>query len=158
MTDLRATFEKAVNPALALLPSRMDSPKARVMLAAISLQEARLIHRRQIGGPARGLWQFERGGVRGVLNHATSRPHLLAFCKALKVDPTVDEIHEMLELDDVLAAGVARLLLYTDPKPLPAIGDVDAAWQTYIWNWRPGKPHRKTWDALYVQAREIARA
>ena len=47
-----------LDPAAKLLPG-MDSAKARVMLLAIGLQESRFEHRRQIGGPARGFWQFE---------------------------------------------------------------------------------------------------
>ena len=53
-----------------------------------------------------------------------------------------------------VAAGFARLLLWTDPRPLPAIGDVKAAWQYYLRNWRPGKPHEKTWAPLYAEAME----
>jgi len=55
----------------------------------------------------------------------------------------------------VLAAGVARLLLWTDPKALPAIGDADAGWSLYLRTWRPGKPHPKTWPALYAQAMAV---
>jgi hypothetical protein len=56
----------------------------------------------------------------------------------------------------VLAAGVARLLLYTNPAPLPPVGNAEAAWLYYVNTWRPGKPHRKTWDELYALAMEIA--
>ncbi|MNL86831.1 hypothetical protein D3C87_2157110 [compost metagenome] len=52
----------------------------------------------------------------------------------------------------MLAAGVARLLLWTDPKTLPSIGDVDAAWALYLRTWRPGKPHPQTWPALHALA------
>ena len=143
----------ALNEALALLPDRMTSDAARVMLLAIGLQEGRLIHRRQIGGPARGLLQFERGGgVVGVLRHASSRDHAIALCHERGIGPNAPEVYERLEHDDVLAFGFGRLLLWTDPKPLPAIGDVQGAWDLYIRTWRPGKPHRHTWDALYAQA------
>ena len=46
------------------------------------------------------------------------------------------------------------LLLWTDPRPLPRIGEVQAAWDYYIRNWRPGKPHPKSWAPLYAQAME----
>ena len=39
--------------------------------------------------------------------------------------------------------------VYTDPKALPEIGDAQAAWDLYHRVWRPGKPHRQTWDDLY---------
>ncbi len=140
--DLKTITETAITPALALLPATMDTPAARVMLLAIGLQEGRFMHRRQIGGPARGFWQFEkgtrasRGGVWGVFLHAASRDHLATLCK----------------YDDVLAAGVARLLLWTDPKALPPVGDADAGWALYLRTWRPGKPHPQTWPDLYRQA------
>ncbi|AMG44734.1 hypothetical protein AL520_09345 [Achromobacter xylosoxidans] len=148
----------AITPALALLPAGMDTPGARVMLLAIGLQESRFVHRRQIGGPARGFWQFEkgtrasRGGVWGVFLHAASKGHLATLCKARSVACDPDAIYAALEYDDVLAAGVARLLLWTDPKALPAVGDADAGWALYLRTWRPGKPHPETWPDLYRQA------
>ena len=147
--------ERAIAPALALLPAKMTSPQAELMLLAIGLQESRLTHRRQIGGPARGLWQFERGGgVAGVLRHAASREHALIVCDARRVAPVPEQVYQRLEHDDVLAAAFARLLLYTDPARLPALGEVGASWDLYLRTWRPGKPHRHTWDALYAQALE----
>lgn len=156
--DLKAVIERAIDPALALLPARMDTPAARVMLLAIGLQESRFEHRRQIGGPARGFWQFEkgsrasRGGVWGVYLHPASKGHLAVLCKARSVACDPDAIYAALEYDDVLAAGVARLLLWTDPKALPPVGDADAGWSLYQRTWRPGRPHPQTWSALYAQA------
>ena len=156
--DLKKIIDTAVSPALALLPARMDTPGARVMLLAIGLQESRFTHRQQIGGPARGFWQFEkgtrasRGGVWGVFLHMASKGHLAVLCKARSVACDPDAIYGALEYDDVLAAGVARLLLWIDPKALPAIGDADAGWALYLRTWRPGRPHPKTWPALYGQA------
>ena len=155
---MKAVVERAIEPALALLPARMDTPASRVMLLAIGLQESRFEHRRQIGGPARGFWQFEkgsrasRGGVWGVYLHPASKGHLTVLCKARSVACDPDAIYAALEYDDVLAAGVARLLLWTDPKVLPAIGDADAGWALYLRTWRPGKPHPQTWPDLYRQA------
>lgn len=156
--DLKKIIVTGISPALALLPAAMDTQAARVMLLAIGLQESRFTHRQQIGGPARGFWQFEkgtrasRGGVWGVFLHAASKGHLAALCKARSVACEPDAIYPALEYDDVLAAGVARLLLWTDPKALPAIGDADAGWALYLRTWRPGRPHPKTWPALYAQA------
>lgn len=156
-TQIKDIYENAIVPALKLLPPKMSDKRAVVMMLAIGLQESRLIHRRQIKGPARGLWQFERGGgVRGVLNfHST---HDLAKHIALdrigKGD--ANSVYESLEHDDVLAAVFARLLLWTDPRSLPAIGDAQGAWNLYARTWRPGRPHRHTWDALYKQATDFA--
>ncbi len=156
--DLKKIIDTAVSPALALLPARMDTPGARVMLLAIGLQESRFVHRRQIGGPARGFWQFEkgtrasRGGVWGVFLHQASKDRLAALCKARSVACDPDAIYGALEYDDVLAAGVARLLLWTDPKALPPVGDADAGWALYLRTWRPGKPKPDSWPDIYRQA------
>ncbi|KZX63174.1 hypothetical protein A3710_17145 [Stutzerimonas frequens] len=147
--------ERAIAPALAMLPARMNSAAAEVQMLAIGLQESRFEHRRQIGGPARGFWQFEQGGgVRGVLRHSASREHALSVCRVRNVIATEGAVYAALEHDDVLAAAFARLLLWTDPKALPALGDEHAAWDLYLRTWRPGKPHRHTWDALYAKALE----
>src|SRR5690606_35921330 len=117
------------------------------------LQESRLTHRRQIGGPARGLWQFERnGGVRGVLEHPASRGYAVSVCKMRGVEPLPAAVYAALEHDDVLAAAFARLLLWTDPQALAEVGEIGAAWDYYLRAWRPGKPWRHTWDALYGRA------
>lgn len=146
----------AIAPALKLLPLKMSGHRAEQMLLAIGLQESRFEYRRQIGGPARGFWQFERnGGVRGVLEHPSTRALAESVCLARNVEDTADSVYGALEHDDVLAAAFARLLLWTDPQPLPAVGEVARAWDLYLRTWRPGKPHRKTWDALYAQAMEV---
>ncbi|MGE7085691.1 hypothetical protein [Achromobacter xylosoxidans] len=156
--DLKELVKRAIEPALALLPARMDTSEARCMLLAIGLQESRFVHRRQIGGPARGFWQFEkgsragRGGVWGVYLHPASKGLLAALCKARSVACDPDAIYAALEYDDVLAAGVARLLLWTDPKALPPVGDADAGWALYLRTWRPGKPKPDSWPVLYRQA------
>jgi hypothetical protein len=158
-----AAVAPAVEAALAALPSHFASDPARVIMYAIGLQESRLLHRDQIvkgkapgvKGPALGLWQFERGGgVRGVLRHPASQKLAAAAIAHLVNDNLTTErnVWLALEQDDVLAAKFARLLLWTDPRPLPPKGDASAAWNYYIRNWRPGKPHPQTWNALYRAA------
>jgi hypothetical protein len=63
-----------------------------------------------------------------------------------------------LETDDILAARLARLLLWTDPRPLPVRGDAAAGWNYYIRNWRPGKPHPQTWGAFWREAEALVYA
>lgn len=148
-----------------LLPAKLDTVKARVMLAAIGLQESRFEHRRQLvgsppqpTGPAKSFWQGEQGGgmVAGVRTHAATREMATHVYAARNVPPDNRAIWDAIEKDDVLAAALARLLLYSDPRSLPEIGDVEGAWQLYLRTWRPGKPHRATWDALHAQAvREV---
>ena len=159
----RADILPILDAALAELPARMDSPQARVLLIAIALQESRLTHRDQIvkgkkpgvKGPALGLWQFELGGgVKGVLSHPASMHHAL-------IDATGRSNRDVwlaLETDDVLAARLARLLLWTDPRPLPVRGDAAAGWNYYIRNWRPGKPHPQTWGAFWREAEALVYA
>ncbi len=144
----------AIEHGLSLLPRKMATDEARLMLYAIGLQESRFKHRKQIKGPAKGFWQFESaGGVKGVMNHSSSRKHAKAACAALSIEFNQSEIHKALEHNDALAAAFARLLLWTDPQPLPCIGEENESWDYYIRNWRPGKPHHHTWNDMYTEAR-----
>ena len=147
-----------IEPASKLLP-HMDSPKARILTLAIGFQESRFEHRRQIDGPARGFWQFEQGGgVKGVLTHKASAYDAVKVCYARGVGSSTKDVYERLEHDDILACCFARLLLWTDHRPLPMIGDVEGSWDYYIRNWQPGKPHRKTWDDMYQRAHNLMMA
>ncbi|MGH8123374.1 MAG: hypothetical protein ACREPT_11460, partial [Rudaea sp.] len=147
-----AANSSILTPTLALLPIRLDTPEARVMLLAIAMQESELIYRRQSGGPARGLWQFESEGVQGVIQHPATKAIIAAFLSAISVIGTVTNIFNMLTTDDVLACAIARLLLWTDPLPLPAVNDVDGGWQCYLRNWRPGAPRPEDWPTNHAAA------
>lgn len=149
----------ALSQALALLPPRSDTREARVLLLAIGLQESGLAARVQKvagggPGPARGLLQFERGGgVVGVLSHPASRDLALQVCTARRLASTLSSVvWDDLASDDVLAFAFGRLLLMTDPKRLPALGDQQGAWDCYSRNWKPGKPHPDSWPANYSAA------
>lgn len=150
--------QQIIPTALSLLPHRMDRPGAHEMLLAIGLQESRFEHRRQVGGPARGFWQFERNGVHGVLTHDAVRHHaegvldLMRYRHQGNLDARLDQAHAAIEHNDILACVFARLLLWTVPGPLPGQSEPDVAWDQYTWAWRPGKPHRQTWDVFYEQA------
>jgi hypothetical protein len=146
--------------AMSVLPAGMDTPRARAMLLAIGLQESRFLHRRQVNyGPARGFWQFEKGGVRGVVKHERSRGPLLEALRLLRYEHLINpptsqivSIHEAIEDNDVLACVLARLLLWTLPGALPSRYQPASAWDQYIDGWRPGKPHRSTWEVLFQEA------
>lgn len=155
----------AIHESMCLLPAKMRSREAEVMLIAIGLQESRFKYRRQLVGsppkpigPAAGFWQFEkgsaasRGGVWGVFLHESTNHHVKTLCAARGIPASPSNIWETIQTDDVLAAGIARLLLWTDPKRLPAIGKEAEAWALYLRTWRPGKPHPATWPALYADA------
>lgn len=168
MSDLLQTVnDKYISPIFDVLPKQMDTVEARLLMISIGLQESRFTTTYQkvsgnpnAKGPARGYWQFEkgtrasRGGVWGVYLHEASRYWVSELCKchSVKFDP--DFIYSAVETNPVFAAGVARCLLFTDSKKLPQVGKVQEAWDCYTRNWRPGKPHRQTWDSLYDQARK----
>ena len=140
-------------PALAILPPPMTSIRAQVMLLAVGKQESGLEHRRQIGGgPARGLWQFERAGIRGVLHHPRTAEHAKNVCWRCSNAGTTAAVYHQLESDDILACAFARLLLWTLPGSLPGRDQADEGWSQYIAAWRPGKPRREKWDKNFERA------
>ncbi len=147
-------LEHIIAPALARMPQRQNSTAARVMLLAIALQESGLNARVQRhGGPARGLWQFEAsGGVRGVLLHPQTHELARELCEAAGVEPEQGAVHRALVDDDRLACQFARLLLWTDPQPLP-VSEVPA-WDYYLRTWRPGRPRPSEWAKHWRAARD----
>lgn len=148
-----------IRPALSLLPPAMSSAEAEAFLLAIAIQESDgLRARRQyLGGPARSFWQAEEGGgFKGVLTHPATAAHARALCRTLVVPPTYTAVYVAIEFHDVLAAGFARLLLWTLPSRLPRRHEPDEAWRQYADKdtgaWRPGKPHPSKWPASWAQA------
>ncbi len=155
-----AYIAKSVIPAaLWMLPEKMDSTNARVMLMAIGMQESKFKNRRQIVGyqplaygPARGWWMFEQGGIRGVQNHKASSPIINDVLSKMEYATDANTSHFAVEHNDILACIYARLLLYTDAKPLPYPGNEEDSWTYYVENWRPGKPHKEYWRDNYQAA------
>jgi hypothetical protein len=174
--ETRTVRRSIIEPALLLLPAKMESPHAIVMLLAIGLQESKFEARRQLihktidgvktlvpEGPATSFWQMERGGgVHGVLSHEKTAKLAAALCAKRNVKATDRAAWEAIEHDDILAACLARLLLYTDPFPLPDLGDEASAWALYLRVWRPGAHARgdatqraalrKKWTGNYAGA------
>ena len=157
-------IRNAIEPAYKLLPKKMSSPEATCQLIAIALQESRLLHRRQIIntddglkplGPAMGFWQFEKmGGVVEVLTSPKTRRLATHICNMREINPTSTAVWWALSRDDVLAASFARMLLWIHKDPLPSLtADPEVAWQYYLAMWRPGKPHRPTWNKFLNEAR-----
>lgn len=136
----------------------MASHQAQVMLLAIALQESNGEHRWQVRGPARGWWQFEKmGGLAGVMRHRSTGEMAETLMGELDLTPSVDAAWEALPHSELLQAAMARLLLWTDtrPLPLPMQENEDIAWDIYRDNWRPGKPHRERWAAAWKRARDV---
>lgn len=158
MIDLPSTplivLTKVIAPAASLLPQQLDTPKARVLWLAVAGQESDWASRVQEGGgPAHGLWQFEKGGgVHGVLTHPSSESMAKDVCRARAVAPNDSAVYAAIMQDDILAAAFARLLLYTDPRPLPEVGNVTASWDYYERNWQPGRPRPERWRNAYTKA------
>lgn len=156
---MKHTLETIIRPALAHLASQYQPPRsgtfaarpAEAMLLAIAKQESDLTHRWQVidrrrpdvKGPARGLWQMERGGgVKGVLTHSSSAVMAHKMCRERGVDGNNQTaVWVALETDDILAAMLARLLLWTDWRSLPTDSSPAAAaraFEIYEFVWRPG--------------------
>lgn len=156
---LDEVMAKAIEPAYAILPMKMASVEATCLLLTIGLQESLFQYRRQMNnGPAKGFWQFEKGGgVRGVLEHPATCAHARKMCEERGTPFDRTAVWNALEYDDVLAAGFARLNLWWAPGALPGVGAEhdDEAWRLYAdVTWRPGKPHPEKW----VGNRNAARA
>lgn len=134
------------------------TPPATRLLLAIAAQESNCAHRYQIieygglPGAARGWFQFEAGGVKGVITNPQSQRRARAVCEAYHVEFYAPSIWRALEGHDALAVAFARLLLWSDPAPLPS--DEDAAWDYYKRNWRPGQPFRNRWSRSWAEAVE----
>ena len=151
---------QSIDEALLLLPKKMRKPEQRHTilknLLAINLQEDpkrygyQVVRRTEYTleqnyidnpkwakGPARGVYQFEqKGGVRGVMRHRATHSYSEDLSEELGVLYDEKSIWLALEKNLVLASGFARLLLWTDPKPLS--DKPELAFETYKRVWRAG--------------------
>lgn len=160
MKSPAAFLDTVIRPGLRLLETIGGPPPSNAaerLLLAIALQETGLKHRYQVlssgaPGAARGWWQFERGGgVIGVLSHPATKSLAATLCRACDVEPDAAAVWRAIEGHDLLAAGLARLLVFTDPHPLPTTEH--AAWQLYADRlWRPGRPHADRWPQSWAAA------
>lgn len=134
-----------------------------VATMSIAGQESAWQHRRQIGigqyhpqsVGARGYWQCEStwGGPVAINDVMQKCPQqLAAVCARLEIPGDELTLYEAIAWNDTLACAIARLLLWADPRPLPAVGDRAGMWQYYLDNWRPGTPHPGTWPDRYATA------
>jgi hypothetical protein len=149
---LSEVLQEAIVPALIKLPRKFNSKEAQLLMLAIGNQESRYRVRLQVNGPAHGFWQFELPGVAGVFHQSQMALTVGALCLAREVAFSAAAVYAELLVDDILAAGFARLLLWSDPHPLPALEDEEGAWECYIRNWRPGQPNRGRWVNSYGEA------
>jgi hypothetical protein len=159
MSSAREILTGPMSEARRLLPTLNWDENVCTLMLAIGLQESKLVFRRQMGnGPARGIFQFEkgnassRGGVTGVMMHNATTGLLKHVADERGIPWSADAIWAALETDDVLACAVARLMLWTDPKKIPVRCDADGGWDAYLRIWRPGKPHPEFWGANHATA------
>jgi len=133
------TLKLDIAAGLALLPAKMDSLAASILLYCTNLQENPKRLPQQVGGPAVGDYQFEKGGgVKGVMTHHAVADLTRSVCTQRQVAFVAGSVYEALKTDPILAAALARLLYYTDPKALPDVGDESETWALYLRTWRPG--------------------
>lgn len=159
--NLDSFFHRVIQPSLyycfeerGLLAPRWDTHSSHVLLLAIALHESGLKHRHQINGPALGWWQFEpSGGIKQILT--TSAPARRAL-EDFGFNPhNFTEVCSAVEFNDTISTIFARLLLFSDPFPIPAapaaqIADphdpspyAKGSFNYYNRTWQPGKPREE---------------
>jgi hypothetical protein len=142
-------LETVISPTLKLMERYTGiaySACAENLLLAIALQESNLSARIQgpnDAGPARSFWQFEKIGVVDVFQR--QKTALKVMCDALVLPCEPGKLHLMMAYNDMIACVIARLTLRLDPRSLGLATTEEGAWDYYIKNWRPGKPHRDRW-------------
>ncbi len=159
---MKASYLLAVMAAAEdLMPDTLRNDRTVAMLGAIAHQELgpglKWRAQQPNGGPALGLWQFEKAGVTGVVTHTSTRDMLKAFARELNyrwqgsLEENVNMLHEALHHNDVLAAGIARLNLWWIPSGLPraAPESEQEAYEQYDFAWRPGKKRPEDWPASW---------
>lgn len=165
------THTHTIPAALSLLPGRMDSPEARAEMLAIGLHESDFVARQQGGtkktpgrGPAKSLWQFEEtGGAAELLETPSTRAILTPICDILGYPRwTAADLHEAMEHNDVLAAVMARLLLWKDPRSMALRHEAQKGYAIYLARWRPNPDaalkHSVDWPKNFRLAWEIVTA
>lgn len=152
MSSLAQIRQYALPLALEILPSEMKSPEAAALLVAIGWQESRFEARLQVGGPARGFWQFELGGVKAALGPRANREAFDVAAARLGYQKPMlaNAVFSAIAHHDVLACVLARLLLWNLPESLPTREQREEGWSQYERAWRPGKPKPETWPFAWA--------
>lgn len=153
------TPRESIEKAMELLPVKMKSDAAALVMLAIHYQEDpeglgyQKVKRtaatskentipgekKWAKGPARGWWQFEEGGgVKGVMRHPSTERLAREIIEKRWPNSDQHKVWAVLEDDHLIAAALARLLLWTDAGKLPAVGDCSGAFDLYLRVWRPG--------------------
>ena len=146
---------EVIVPGFTALPSEMDTPEARLIVLATGGVETQFRTREQDGHPAggaNGLFQMQYNCVLDVMHNKASGNLVWNLCGVLGVTYGSNAIFDALLTNDELAACMTRLAYWCDPRPLPQVGDMMGAWDTYERVQRPGKPSHSRWKQCYPQA------
>jgi hypothetical protein len=126
--------------------------RARVLMIAIAGQESGWQNIAQGGGgPGRGPWQFETETCTEVIKNPASAKMALIANEAAGLSVHGTTYDSLISKPD-LAVAFARLDLWCNPSPLPAVDWIEDAWKYYLATWRPGKPRLDDWPANYEAA------
>lgn len=177
--DFLSTLKDELIPdARRLVPDLPWTSESAVLLGAICLQESGGRNVVQAHGPAQGYPQFEAGGIGAVLsNSATARRARRAIERsgilgesemsgeisggpdggypAESLGRVVSVVRTKFLNFPALQISLARLMLWANPNPLPALGDCNGAWKYYDSTWRPGKPRPTDWPANYAASLHV---
>lgn len=133
-----------------LLPSIPASESGVALLLAIAGQESNWSDVAQAGsGDALGPWQMQRNTCADILTNRATDAKAIVVCATLKVTPNASAVFDALLANSRLASAFARLDLWSDPAPLPVVGDKQGAWDYYDRVWKPGVARPEAWSAVY---------
>lgn len=150
-------MQSLIAPAVSFMAQRFGIAGGKgpaVMIGAIGDQESGWASRDQLEvqngrlvpgaiGPATGYGQFEKNGaVAGVMTHPASKAIAAWFIERAGLPFDKDAVWRSFVTvgGDELHMVFMRLLLLTDPQPIPApdFASEETAFQYYLRNWRPG--------------------
>lgn len=141
------------------IPSIRASVEEQVMLCAIPGQESGWQNVQQAdGGIARGFYQQQQNDLGDILANPATDAKAVIVCLKLGISPTAMSVYTALLGNTKLQIAFARLNLWSDPKPLPKVGDLDEAYACYLRVWRPGAPSAARWADVYPAALAAVRA
>jgi hypothetical protein len=156
-TVARDWAKDLLEPNLFALEPLIEVPvtlRALRFMTTIAGQESAWKHRHQVGGPAHGNFQFEKhGGCKEIMLNKRTRPRIQKVFEHVGEEFELNNAFALIETHDLIMVAFARLLVWQDPAPLPIMSV--QAWNYYIRNWRPGKPHPKSWRGLWDIAGSI---
>lgn len=140
-----------------LTPLGLYSPAAEELLVATCAQESALgKFRRQVGGPALGIFQMEPDTFNDIQLNYLRYHHALALQVCALGNDGMDHMPFADELvtNDELAIAMARIQYLRAPDPLPAATDLAGLWKIYkkVYNTPKGAA---TMDQFYGNYRTL---